>query len=50
MAKYFNTKTGRIVNIKSIETLPEDNQKDLKPITEEVKTPEVIKMKKNAKD
>ena len=50
MAKYLNELTGRVVNIKNIDALPDDNRKDLKPYVDNVEKPEVLKTRKNAKN
>ena len=50
MAKYLNELTGRVVTIRSIEALPDDNKKHLKEYQHSVTRPEVLKIRKNAKN
>ncbi len=50
MAKYLNELTGRVINIKNIDVLPEENKKHLKNYNDKAVEPEVIKIRKNAKD
>ena len=50
MAQYLNELTGRVVTIRTIENLPDDNKKHLKPYVSTVAKPEVLKIRKNAKN
>jgi hypothetical protein len=50
MALYLNTKTGRVVNIKDINVLPDENKNDLKVHTVSVEKPDVLKKLKDAKN